>query len=178
MNRFVISDTHFGHANICKFTDEFGVKQRDWDNVSEMDEYIIARWNSIVSKKDKIYHLGDVAIDKKQLKTLDRLNGQKVLVLGNHDIFPATDYLKYFVDIKGYLVYDRLIFSHIPIHQDSKGRFQGNIHGHTHCHRMLNDGIVDSWYQNMCVEVIDYMPVPFDDLKKIINFESLLYGNV
>lgn len=175
---FVISDTHFGHKNSCKFLRPNGEKQRPWDDAEEMDEDMIRLWNSIVGKKDKVYHLGDVAINKKDLLTMDRLNGKKVLVLGNHDIFDAKEYMKYFVDIKGYIVYDRLIFSHIPIHQDSKGRFLGNIHGHTHCNRMLKDGIVDYWYQNMCVEVIDYTPMPIDDLKKIINYEYALYNNI
>lgn len=173
---FFISDTHFSHDNICKFLTESGEKQRPWDNVCEMDEYMINKWNSLVTKKDKVYHLGDVVMKKQYLPIMNRLNGRKVLIMGNHDIFPATDYLQYFVDIKGYHVLNNMIISHIPVHADSKGRFLGNIHGHTHSHRMKKvNGVIDYWYQSMCVELNDYSPVPFEDIEKRINFEYALY---
>ena len=73
---FLVSDTHFGHFGVCKFTRNDGVtKLRPWDTPEEMDEEMVKRWNETVRPNDKVYHLGDVVIIRKALKTLHRLNG-------------------------------------------------------------------------------------------------------
>jgi calcineurin-like phosphoesterase family protein len=91
---FLVSDTHFGHAGVCRFThpDDATVKLRPWDDPAEMDEEMIRRWNDRVRPSDKVYHLGDVVINRKSLSTLARLNGDKVLIRGNHDIFRDDEY--------------------------------------------------------------------------------------
>lgn len=175
MELFITSDTHFSHGNICKFLTESGEKQRPWNDYLEMDEVLVDNWNRVVGRGDKVIHLGDVTMKRKYLPILSRLNGRKTLIMGNHDIFPAQDYLKYFEDIKSYMVIDMHILSHIPVHPDSKGRFLGNIHGHTHTNRILTDGKIDWYYQNICVEVNDYTPVSYDEIPKRINFEYALY---
>lgn len=61
--RFFISDTHFSHARILEFESDDGRPVRSgFSSVEEMDEAMIERWNSVVGPKDKVYHLGDVAI--------------------------------------------------------------------------------------------------------------------
>ena len=60
---------------------------------NEMDEEMIKRWNETVRPNDKVYHLGDVVINRKALTTLSRLNGDKVLIRGNHDIFKLEEYI-------------------------------------------------------------------------------------
>ena len=57
MKTFLISDTHFGHANICVFTKSDGTKVRPFNSADEMDEVMIERWNAMVGKDDKVYHL-------------------------------------------------------------------------------------------------------------------------
>lgn len=161
MNRFVISDTHFGHANILNFLSSDGTKVRDFSTVEEMDETMIENWNKTVSIKDTIYHLGDVAMRKEYLKVLSRLNGRKILIKGNHDIFELKYYLPYFEDIRSYVVKDKYIFSHIPIHSDSADRFVRNVHGHTH-----KNVIEDERYVNVCVEHTNYTPLSFDEVFK------------
>ena len=168
-NVFLTSDTHFGHVNICKFTNYDGSPVRPWDSVEEMDEEMVKRWNETVSPKDKVYHLGDVVINRRALATLDRLNGDKVLIKGNHDIFPLKDYVKHFRDIRGYHVMNGMILSHIPISKDSIARFGTNIHGHTHGNRVLNeDGTIDPSYFCVCVEQTDFRPISFEDVMKRI----------
>ena len=168
-NVFLTSDTHFGHVNICNFTNYDGSPVRPWDDVEEMNEEMIKRWNETVSPKDKVYHLGDVVINRKFLPILDRLNGDKVLYKGNHDIFRLADYVKYFRDIRSYGVMNGCILSHIPVHKESIARFGANIHGHTHGNRVLDsDGNIDPAYFCVCVEQTDYRPISFDDvLQKI-----------
>jgi calcineurin-like phosphoesterase family protein len=154
---FVVADTHFGHAGMCKFLREDGTKMRPWDTPEEMDEELVKRWNDTVRPKDKVYHLGDVVINRKALSILTRLNGDKVLIKGNHDIFPLKDYVKHFRDIRAYYVWNRLMCSHIPIHAESKGSFRGNVHGHLH-HRALED----PWYFCVCVERTEYRPIALE----------------
>jgi calcineurin-like phosphoesterase family protein len=160
-NIFLISDTHFGHVGVTQFLRDDGTKLRPWDNIEEMDEALVSNWNSVVTSKDKVYHLGDVVINRKHLKTLSRLNGEKVLVKGNHDIFRINEYLEHFKDIRAYHILDNLIMSHIPIHPDSRGRFRGNIHGHLHANT-----VGDPWYYNVSVEQINYTPIPFETVRE------------
>ena len=167
---YLISDTHFGHAGVCKFLRDDGTKLRPWDSPEEMDEEMIKRWNETVRPKDKVYHLGDVVINRKALKTLGRLNGEKVLIKGNHDIFKLEDYTPYFKDIRGYHVMHGMILSHIPIHPESLARFGTNIHGHLHSNRVMADGVIDPRYQCVCVEQTNFRPILFEDvIKRIID---------
>ena len=143
---FLGSDTHFGHAGVCKFThpDDPTVKLRPWDDPAEMDEEMIRRWNDRVGPNDKVYHLGDVVINRKALPTLARLNGDKVLIRGNHDIFRDDEYREYFRELRAYHVLNGMILSHIPVHEASIGRFGVNIHGHLHASRVKRARGVDA----------------------------------
>ena len=187
---FLVSDTHFGHAGVCRFTSNDGVtKLRPWDDPAEMDEEMIRRWNERVRPNDKVYHLGDVVINKKALPTLARLNGDKVLVKGNHDIFKLEEYTKYFRDVRGYHVMNGMILSHIPMHEDSLGRFGVNIHGHLHANRVMRRasstmefmewGVrerIDPRYHCVCVEQTDFAPILFEDVVKRIEAEGGTVG--
>ena len=164
-NVFLTSDTHFGHVNICKFTNYDGSPVRPWDAVEEMDEEMVKRWNDTVGPNDKVYHLGDVVINRKSLQILNRLNGDKVLIKGNHDIFKMSDYTKYFRDVRAYHVIDRILFSHIPVHTDSIGRFRANIHGHLHEKLVqLPCGKPDPRYFCVSVEQWKFSPVNYQVL--------------
>ena len=181
---FLVSDTHFGHAGVCRFTRNDGVtKLRPWDSAEEMDEEMIRRWNERVGPKDKVYHLGDVVINRKALPILNRLNGDKVLIRGNHDIFKDEDYTPYFRSLRGYHVMNGMILSHIPVHPESLGRFGVNIHGHTHANRVMRDlatcgrlDVVDTRYHCVCVEQTDFAPILFEDVIKRIEAEGGTVG--
>src|SRR5690606_4937366 len=118
---YLVSDTHFGHAGVCRFTKADGSKLRPWDDPKLMDEDMVQLWNQTVKPEDKVYHLGDVVINRRALQIMHRLNGDKVLIKGNHDIFKLVDYTKYFRDIRAYHIMDNLILSHIPIHPQQQG---------------------------------------------------------
>ena len=183
---FLVSDTHFGHFGVCKFTRNDGVtKLRPWDTPEEMDEEMVKRWNETVRPNDKVYHLGDVVINRKALKTLHRLNGDKVLIRGNHDIFRDDEYREYFRELRAYHVMNGMILSHIPIHIESLGRFGTNIHGHLHANRvkkicgvnvktntMIHSEEIDPRYHCVCVEQTDYRPILFEDVIKRIQAEG------
>lgn len=168
-NIFLISDTHFSHVGVTQFMAKDGVnKLRPWDNIEDMDEALVSNWNKTVGPKDKVYHLGDVVINRKALNILYRLNGEKVLIKGNHDIFRLEDYTPHFKDLRAYHVLSNLLLSHIPVHPDSKGRFAGNIHGHLHDRTVKLPGTDkdDPWYYNVSVERINFTPIPLETVKK------------
>ncbi len=51
-NILLVSDTHFGHAGMCRFTRPDGAKVRPWNNPEEMDEALVAAWNAVVRPND------------------------------------------------------------------------------------------------------------------------------
>ena len=176
---FLVSDTHFGHAGVCRFLREDGVtKLRPWDNPDEMDEEMVKRWNETVRPNDKVYHLGDVVINRKAMSTLYRLNGDKVLIRGNHDIFRDEEYRQHFRELRAYHVMNGMILSHIPIHEESLGRFGVNIHGHLHANRVKiakhakDKPEIDTRYHCVCVEQTDFRPILFEDVIKRIKEEG------
>lgn len=181
---FLVSDTHFGHKGVCHFTQNDGVtKLRPWDTPEEMDEEMVKRWNERVKPTDKVYHLGDVVINRKSLGIMRRLNGDKVLIRGNHDIFKDEDYREHFRELRAYHVMNGMILSHIPLHPESLGRFGVNIHGHTHSNRvMMNDPfghrepMIDVRYHCVCVEQTDFAPILFEDVIKRIEEEGGIVG--
>lgn len=170
-NIFLVADTHFGHKGVTQFLRADGVtKERPWDNVEEMDEALVKNWNKVVGVKDKVYHLGDVVINRKALKILSRLNGEKVLIKGNHDLFRLEEYTPYFKDIRGSHPLAGFILTHIPIHPNSLSRWEGNIHGHLHSNIVtLSDGSPDTRYMCLSVEHINYTPISLEDA--IIRFK-------
>lgn len=163
-NLWLISDTHFGHANILTFKGQNGLPIRGgFHNVHEMDEYMIERWNATVKPCDKIYHLGDLTMHRDLssiASIMFRLNGHKRLVRGNHDVAPTKQYLQWFDEIYASRVLDRMILTHIPIHPESLGRFKANIHGHIHERKSFGPQ-----YVNVSVEAIDYTPVALETIR-------------
>jgi len=187
---FLVSDTHFGHTGVCRFTRNDGVtKLRPWDNADEMDEEMVQRWNERVKPTDKVYHLGDVVINRRALGIMRRLNGDKVLIRGNHDIFRDNEYREHFRELRAYHVMNGMILSHIPVHEASLGRFGVNIHGHLHANRVKKARGVDAKtgevlysdendvrYHCVCVEQTDYTPILFEDVLKRITAEGGTIG--
>jgi Predicted phosphoesterase or phosphohydrolase len=159
---FLISDTHFSHANILNFTRPDGERLRPFASVEEMDEVMVERWNSVVSAGDKVYHLGDFCINRRALPIARRLNGRKILIKGNHDIFKLHEYAALFDDVRAYWPLDGMLLSHIPVHHGQlEHRWSHNIHGHLHNHRLG-----DSRYECVCVEQINYTPVEWNYLRE------------
>ena len=189
-NTFLISDTHFGHEKTCTvFKRPDGTPLRPFGSAAEMDEAMVERWNQRVRPNDKVYHLGDVVISRQFLKILSRLNGDKVLIRGNHDIFKLADYTQYFRDVRGYHVMNGLILSHVPVHTDSIARFGANIHGHLHANRVMRaSGIdastgeitygkeIDPRYHCVCVEHTDYAPISLEEVYDRIRNEGGTVG--
>lgn len=188
---FLVSDTHFGHAGVCRFLRSDGTKLRPWTDPNEMDEAMVKLWNDTVKPNDKVYHLGDVVINRKALQILQRLNGRKVLIRGNHDIFKLEDYAPFFTDVRAVHVMNGLILTHIPVHPSSLARFGCNIHGHLHANRvrklrgvnvktgeLLYGDELDPNYFSVCVEQTDFKPILFEEVLKRIKEQGGQVGFV
>jgi calcineurin-like phosphoesterase family protein len=162
-----ISDTHFGHVNITKFEDSDGQRIRPFNSIEEHDETIIANCNALIKPEDRLYVMGDVAMGRRHISTMGRVNGRKKLIKGNHDIFRLKDYTPYFEDILACRFYPELnfIFSHIPVHVSQlEHRFKRNFHGHLHSNIVMLDGKPDDRYINLCLEHTDFKPVCMDEI--------------
>jgi len=157
MNIFLIADTHFDHKNIIEYCN------RPFDSVEEMNQAIINNWNSTVSEKDLIFHLGDFAFcnaDRRR-ELADRLKGNIVLIKGNHDKATVTHY-----ESLGFAVYDILvigeyILSHRPVKSNKI-----NIHGHKH-----NLSLNSNSHFCVSVEQTGYSPMLFNEIKGVIDNE-------
>lgn len=187
---FLISDTHFGHEKTCTtFKRADGSPLRPFASAEDMNEAMVSRWNARVRPGDKVYHLGDVVISRRFLSVLERLNGDKVLIRGNHDIFKLADYTQYFRDVRGYHVMNGMILSHVPVHTDSIARFGANIHGHLHANRVrrprgidartgniLYSDEIDPMYHCVSVEHTDYAPISLEEVNDRIRAEGGIIG--
>ena len=166
---FYISDPHFGHANIIRLCG------RPFNDVDEMDRVLISNWNSRVSNGDDVFILGDLAFrnEKPVEFYLDRLNGKKHLIVGNHD----RSWMKEFENNGYFENIDNLLYSvdngrqvtlcHYPMVSWPHERKSYMIFGHIHntvgqdywsviknSPRMLNAG----------ADINNFMPVTFEEL--------------
>ena len=169
VEKWFISDMHFGHRNIVKFESNDGRPVRPWNDVDEMDEALVDNWNAVVRPNDIVFVLGDVVINKKMLPIVDRLFGRKRLIMGNHDMAHTSEFMKYFEKIYGALELKMgegdYILSHIPLALQQKERFFANIHGHMHSYQME-----DPWYVSVCVEQTNYAPMHMDHVRQIAKY--------
>lgn len=111
------------------------------DDLEYMNEQMVLEWNAIVNPEDTVYILGDVAFlpADKAVKIVNRLNGTKILVEGNHDRKLLNDpvFRSCFAEIHKYLwmTYDKtqVIMFHYPIAEwDQMHRGSVHFHGHLH----------------------------------------------
>lgn len=179
---WLTSDPHFGHDKCCtEFKRKDGSPLRPFKDGREMDEELVKRWNERVAPHDKVYLLGDVAIKKQNVATLGRLHGRIKLVMANHDIFGAKEYLKYCYDVCAFRKIDNIVLTHIPLHPDSiSERGWTNVHGHYHDKRVLVDHprrkrekIIDPRYLCVSVEQTDYYPITWGEALERIAAQRL-----
>ena len=152
-----ISDTHFNHENIIKYCN------RPFDDIDEMNNHIINKWNSIIKPSDTVYHLGDFALqsDKETVTELvSKLNGSIILLEGNHDRFGKQKLLDCgFTEVHKTLVISKYILTHRPLKLDQIGEGMTNLHGHIHNY---DKGLDKDKYINVSCEVLDYKPTWID----------------
>ena len=173
MAKYFTSDLHLFHENILKFS------KRPFASISEMHEALITNWNSVVTNQDIVYLLGDVSFSKdisQTIKILHLLNGNIILVKGNHDernmvaaykdsnsVSLVKDLYEFFEVVDG--VKYKFSLMHYPM-SEWRSSHHGAIHLHGHCHgTMDNSGLLridvgtDCW---------NYTPVSLDQIVSTI----------
>lgn len=162
---WITSDSHFGHQNIIKYC------ARPYESVSQMNTDLIKRWNDVVRPQDVVYHLGDFGMGGKAVISQWRraLNGKIKLIKGNHDDHSNQWYRDCGFDE----VYDRpilvqgfYILSHAPLEFMTDNIPFANIYGHVHNDERWKPFTTHSF--NACVEVNNYQPILFEDIKEIM----------
>jgi calcineurin-like phosphoesterase family protein len=134
-----------------------------------------AMHNAVVRPKDKVYFLGDVTMHKsaRSLDILAKLNGEKILIKGNHDTCKIAAYMQHFKDIRAVHSVDKIVLTHVPVHPESLSRWRGNVHGHLHSREVLLPlaKIPDKRYFNVSVERINYTPISLDEVNKLTSWK-------
>ena len=161
MRRFVIADTHFGHNNII------GYENRPFRDVREMDAKLIELWNSTVAAEDVVYMLGDFTLSRNKgiiASLVSKLNGRKILIMGNHDTRKPKDYVECGFEVatrKPMMVEPGVILMHEPF-EDKFLIAQNYLYFFGHVH--MNHSLMDDYKNCMCVSVerINYRPVDLD----------------
>ena len=158
---FMISDTHFGHTNIIKYCN------RPFKTVEQMDYEMCKRWNQVIRKQDIVYFLGDLTIKDRDIqKWLHKLNGHITFIAGNHDntrLLKCLDNkIVTYEGVSFYLTHDP---ETVPI--EWKGWV---IHGHKHNNDLVHYPFINYNNKtiNVSVEVINYKPIDFKYLVKLI----------
>lgn len=167
MKRWVIADLHFCHQNII----EYG--NRPYKSLQEMNQALIDNWNKVVKKEDIVYVLGDFTLTRKMtvIKNLvQSLNGNKVLIMGNHDTRKPKDYIEAgFIQAtrKPILLEPRLILMHEPPNSEDIWYRAKYVFGHVHNKKCD----ADNYGNCACVSVerINYTPVDLDKLLKTMD---------
>lgn len=156
---FFISDHHFGHKHIIDF------ESRPFKDADEMNEIMIEKWNAVVGKQDKVFHLGDFSfLNKEKTKAIvSRLNGYKILILGNHDRGRSRAWWldAGFDEVSEHpIIYKDFFFlSHEPMYMNYHMPYV-NVHGHIHSQKY--EGVN---YFNVSVEHWDYTPLTFEQIR-------------
>jgi len=179
---FFTSDTHFNHNNIIKYS------ERPFAHVTEMNEHMIAAWNSVVTNNDIVYHLGDVFYPSQNAhhisldELMSRLNGTKRLILGNHDIdkthgthesnpVPSHwgwDSVESYAEVK--FGKTRFVLSHYPF-ETWRNAHHGWYHLHGHCHGTLKRKLAHRFDVGVDSHK-DYRPFSAEELREIFKTQD------
>lgn len=181
MTIFFTSDLHFGHKNVCRYTERQNVTTAE-----AHDEWLADIWNSQVTSKDVVWHMGDFSFHKDiehTARLLRGLNGTKFMIKGNHDNrdvmkrLHREQIIAWFGDYKEIRLQRHAdekptsaCLFHFPITAWHRQHY-GALHLHGHCHANFHDGkgkILDVGIDNAYkvlgehrffteVEVLDYM---------------------
>jgi len=167
---FFTSDHHFGNSNIIKY------ENRPFSSTEEMDEILVNNWNSVVSPKDTVFHLGDFCLGRNARDYFKLLNGiiNVLDTFWHHDKYWLKQYKKGIlfesknkipivllrpIDVN-YIKDIWTVISHNPFAEwDRKHYGSLHLHGHSHGHLEKIPNRID-----VGVDCWNYFPVNFDQI--------------
>lgn len=159
---FFTSDLHL-------YDNRFDLLFRPFNHCDEYHNYIVKKWNEKVKKDDTVYCLGDIVFKKNSLKILNKLNGDKRLIKGNHDIHQNDDYSDYFNSVVEKnmtleIFHNKQKYVFNLDHYPSRGSKEvWNLCGHVHGCWKVQKNII-----NVSIDCWDYAPVSIDEIIKTI----------
>jgi calcineurin-like phosphoesterase family protein len=146
--------------------------KRPYKTVEEMNGDLIKRWNIKVGPNDDVYILGDMFFkhqDIQQVKdVLNKLNGKKHLIRGNHDKFlNSINWKEYFEEVVHYKEISddnrMVILFHYPI-EEWNGYYRNSYMLYGHVHENMKDIKKHPRKFNVGVDVNDFEPKTLDEL--------------
>lgn len=168
---YLIADLHFDHEDVIEEFD------RPFDSVEDMNTALINRWNGTVSESDRVIVVGDFACVDKESEVwyrLTQLNGDKILVDGNHrpierSKFSSTDLpltTEYKLETSSYDFFCSHKLEWIP--EDWEG---WKIYGHVHDRYPDKHPFIDPGSEsiNVGAELLDYTPVSINRIIDLID---------
>lgn len=170
MRTWITSDLHFGHTNIMKFCPQS--RARFNNDVNYMNEAMVHEWNACVQPGDLVYILGDVAFmpASKAAVYMQRLNGNKILIEGNHDRKALKDpaFRSCFTEVHKYLDINynghKIVMFHYPIAEWDQ-MHRGALHFHGHLHGGVS-GLEDFRARDMGMDATGFIVV---EMERAIN---------
>jgi len=184
---YFFADPHWGHANIIQY------ENRPFSCIEEMDETLIERYNAVVKPDQACLWVGDAFLMpfEAAAETMKRLNGQKVLILGNHDRSITSMGKLGFISVNKELTFSigntPVRVNHYPYWRDQLDQFYSQqgfksekiekikkkyppriegeilIHGHIHGTQRRYENMI-----NVGVDAWDYSPVPIEEIEELI----------
>ena len=172
-----LADWHYGHEFIISYDN------RPFLSVEEMNAELICRWNAAVGPEDVTYVLGDMfwCEEEEALSVLDRLNGRKILVVGNHDLCGEA-FRQKFEAVADYMeIQDSgrdVVLCHYPM-PCFKNHYQGWYHLYGHVHVSFESNMMENARRQMealymkpsrmynvgaMVPYMDYAPRTLDEI--------------
>jgi calcineurin-like phosphoesterase family protein len=173
-NPFFSADWHLGHARCIQYCN------RPFQDAHEMNKTIIERWNEKVGKDDHAYFLGDASFSSldSTVSMLQRMNGRKFGVLGNHDrrIMEKQSFLDCFESVKWYdviYVQDKealegrqvIVLMHFPLLSWERSRY-GSWHLHGHCVDLSTEILTEDGWKHRHEINTEMRVVTYNDLTK------------
>ena len=170
---YLISDTHFGHKNICHYRKQFS-------SMEEHDQFIFKNILDTVKKRDVLWMLGDCFFQEHTIeyaKAISKRVQHLNFIPGNHDSdnTERLELLKKMINMGLFHKVGSMFkiggfwLTHPPIHP-AELRGKPNIHGHVHFATVTEffspEGKrPDPNYVNVCCENVDYKPINFQMIK-------------
>lgn len=168
--KWYTSDFHLFHDGIIKYCD------RPFRNVWDMHDAIVAGMNERVAPNDELFILGDVSFygGEKVQTILEKINGRKHFVIGNHDAKNMKNWSGW-TSVSHYLELkdggQNVVLCHYPLESWNKMAY-GSVHLHGHRHGVRPPGREKDecpwgFRADVGVDPFKFKPVCLDDLGKI-----------
>lgn len=155
------ADTHFGHDAIRRHC------LRPFNSIEEMDQTMIQNWNSMISKKDVVFILGDFAW-KNHSHYIMALKGKKILIRGNHDKMSLNVERNFTAvyDIRGTTIHGQyIVLCHYPM-RSWNGKSYKSWHLYGHVHGRLSFDPTCTYSMDVGVDANNYLPISYEQIKQ------------